>query len=77
MSHSNDSVRPRRLDPELSSKLENAVSMLPKALQESFVERIVEKIASPEAYEKHVDAVSVLATAAAIEAQNQTMRCDG
>ena len=34
---------------------------------------MVEKIASPEAYQKHVDAVSVLATAAAIEAQNQTM----
>jgi hypothetical protein len=61
----------------LSSKLEAAVSELPKSLQESFVERIVEKIASPEAYQKHVDAVSVLATAAAIEAQNQTMRNDG
>ena len=61
------------LDPKLSAKLENAISMLPKSLQESFVERIVENIANPDAYQKHVDAVSVLATAAAIEAQNQTM----
>lgn len=74
VSHSDDSHQTNQLDPELSAKLENAVSMLPKSLQESFVERIVEKIASPEAYQKHVDAVSVLATAAAIEAQNQTMR---
>lgn len=61
------------LDPKLSAKLENAISMLPKSLQESFVERIVENIANPDAYQKHVDAVSVLATAAAIEAQNQTL----
>merc|ERR1719253_343907 len=47
--------------------------MLPKPLQECFVERVVENIASPDAYLKHVSAVSVLATAAAIEAQNQTM----
>ena len=66
-------LEPDQLDPKLSVKLNNAISMLPKVLQESFVERIVEKIASPEAYQKHVDAVSVLATAAAIEAQNQTM----
>lgn len=76
VSHSDDSVHRNRLDPELSSKLENAVSQLPKSLQESFVERIVEKIASPETYQKHVDAVSVLATAAAIEAQNQTLHRD-
>lgn len=62
-----------QLDPKLSAKLNNAVAMLPKSLQESFVERMVEQIASPEAYQKHCDAVSVLATAAAIEAQNQTM----
>lgn len=64
--------QPGQLDPKLVAKLNNAVSMLPKSLQESFVERIVENIASPDAYLKHVDAVSVLATAAAIEAQNQT-----
>ena len=66
-------LEPDQLDNKLSVKLNNAISMLPKSLQVSFVERMVEKIASPEAYQKHVDAVSVLATAAAIEAQNQTM----
>jgi hypothetical protein len=67
------SSQPGQLDPKLSAKLNHAVSMLPQSLQESFVERIVENIASPDAYNKHVEAVSVLATAAAIEAQNQTM----
>jgi hypothetical protein len=62
-----------QLDPKLTMKLNNAISMLPKSLQDSFVERIVEKIASPDTYQKHVEAVSVLATAAAIEAQNQTI----
>jgi len=71
----NEDTQPQSgmLDPKLSAKLENAISRLPKSLQESFVERIVENIANPDAYKKHVDAVSVLATAAAIEAQNQTM----
>lgn len=65
-------VQEQKLDPNLATKLNDAVSNLPKSLQECFVERIVENIASPDAYKKHVDAVSVLATAAAIEAQNQT-----
>jgi len=73
VSYISDNAEPNQIDPKLSAKLNNAVSMLPKSLQESFVERIVERIASPDAYQKHVDAVSVLATAAAIEAQNQTM----
>jgi hypothetical protein len=75
VSYNEDSAQPQSvtLDPKLFAKLENAISMLPKSLQESFVERIVENIANPDAYQKHVDAVSVLATAAAIEAQNQTM----
>lgn len=72
VSNVEEASQPGQLNPKLSVKLNNAVSMLPKSLQESFVERIVENIASPDAYQKHVDAVSVLATAAAIEAQNQT-----
>jgi len=59
-----------KVDPKLSEKLNNALSMLPKTLQETFVERMVDTIANPESYQKHVDAVSVLATAAAIEAEN-------
>ena len=68
-----NAAKPTKLDPKLSEKLNTALSMLPKSLQESFVERIVENLVNPEAYQKHVEAVSVLATAAAIEAQNQTM----
>jgi len=73
VSYSDDAAQPNKLSPRLSMKLNNAVSMLPTTLQETFVERIVENIATPNAYQKHVEAVSVLATAAAIEAQNQTM----
>jgi hypothetical protein len=59
-----------QLDPKLSEKLNAALAALPKTLQESFVERMVDTIANPDAYQKHVDAVSVLATAAAIEAEH-------
>ena len=58
------------VDPKLSEKLNSALSMLPKTLQGTFVERLVDTIANPDSYQKHVDAVSVLATAAAIEAEN-------
>lgn len=60
----------QKVDPKLSEKLDNALSMLPKTLQGAFVDRMVDTIANPESYQKHVDAVSVLATAAAIEAEN-------
>ena len=59
-----------KVDPKVSEKLNNALSMLPKTLQGAFVERMVDTIANPDSYQKHVDAVSVLATAAAIEAKN-------
>ena len=62
-----------RFDPALARKLNSALATLPKYLQEAFVERMVENLTNPEAYRKHVEAVSVLATAAAIEAENQTM----
>lgn len=73
VSYGDETSQPGQLDPKLSAKLNDAVSMLPKPLQECFVERVVENIASPDAYQNHVQAVKVLATAAAIEAQNQTM----
>ncbi|KAL9179271.1 hypothetical protein ACHAXT_008561 [Thalassiosira profunda] len=72
VSNTEDGTQTGQLDPKLSAKLNNAVANLPKSLQQSFVERLVESIASPDAYKKHVDAVGVLATAAAIEAENQT-----
>lgn len=61
------------MDQALSQKLNDALSALPHNLQETFVERIVESLTNPEAFRKHVEAVSVLATAAAIEAENQTL----
>jgi hypothetical protein len=66
-------VKTSQMDPALSQKLNNALSVLPKNLQETFVERMVENLTNPRAFQKHVEAVSVLATAAAIEAENQTM----
>eukprot|EP00804_Cyclotella_cryptica_P006765 CCRYP_015707-RA/>CCRYP_015707-RA protein AED:0.12 eAED:0.12 QI:148/1/1/1/1/1/4/348/468 len=60
-------------DPVLAQRLNKALATLPKYLQETFVERMVENLTNPEAYRKHVEAVSVLATAAAIEAENQTI----
>ena len=60
------------LDPKLTAKINDAIAKLPKALQESFVERMAEQIASPEAYQKHVNAVEALANAATIQALNQT-----
>jgi len=60
----------QQVDPKVSEKLNKAISMLPKTLQGAFVDRMVDTIANPESYQKHVDAVSVLATAAAIEAEN-------
>jgi len=66
-------TEPNKVDPALSEKLNHALAALPKYLQQTFVERMVENLTNPEAYRKHVEAVSVLATAAAIEAENQTM----
>merc|ERR1712176_288798 len=66
-----DEERHEEIDPALSQKLNDAISTLPKSLQNTFVERIVENIANPDAYKKHMEAVSVLATVAAIEAQNK------
>ncbi|KAL7478558.1 hypothetical protein ACHAW6_004318 [Cyclotella cf. meneghiniana] len=67
------SMETNRFDPALARKLNTALATLPKYLQEAFVERMVENLTNPEAYRKHVEAVSVLATAAAIEAENQTI----
>ena len=70
--HNDLAVTPNEMEPALSQKLNNALSVLPKNLQETFVERMVENLTNPRAFQKHVEAVSVLATAAAIEAENQT-----
>merc|ERR1712176_1177164 len=66
-----DEERHEEIDSALSKKLNDAISTLPKSLQNTFVERIVENIANPDAYKKHMETVSVLVTAAAIKAQNK------
>jgi hypothetical protein len=71
--HSDFAPNVNEMDPALYQKLNNALSALPRNLQETFVERMVESLTNPQAFQKHVEAVSVLATAAAIEAENQTM----
>ena len=62
--YNDDASQQGQLHPKLMAKLENAVSKFPEPLQESFVKRIVEKIVSPNAYKKYVDAVFALAMAA-------------
>lgn len=69
-----DSTNNRRnvtVNDPLRQKMNDALTMLPEKLQESFVERMVQNCVDPEAYQKNVEAVTVLATAAAIEARNQ------
>merc|ERR1712176_1664274 len=70
ISVTHDKETHEELDPALSQKLDDAISTLPKPLQNIFVERIVENITNPDAYKKHMEAVSALANAAAIEAQS-------
>jgi hypothetical protein len=62
---------PNQPDPVLMTKLSNALSVLPKNLQELFVDRIVTFVVDPDSFKKQVDAVSNLAMAAAAEAQNR------
>ena len=58
-------------DPVLMKKLRSALSVLPKNLQEMFVDRIVTFVVDPDSFKKQVDAVSNLAIAAASEARNR------
>jgi hypothetical protein len=57
--------------PYLMAKLQNALSVLPKNLQQMFVDRIVAFVVDPESFKKQVDAISSLAVAAATEAQDR------
>lgn len=59
------------VDPKLVDKLRESLASLPKNLQELFVERLVNVIASPEAFQNQVEAVSALASAAADEAMRR------
>jgi hypothetical protein len=55
-------------DEALMKRLRISISVLPRNLQEMFVERIVTFMTNPESFKQQVDAVSSLASAAAGEA---------
>jgi len=59
------------LDPKLTMKLHESLSLLPKEMQRLFVERLVATIADPDCFKNHVDAISSLAVAAASEAKRR------
>jgi HSF-type DNA-binding len=58
-------------DPILVQKLRESLANLPKSLQVLFVERLGNVIASPEAFQNQVEAVSALASAAAEESKKR------
>ncbi|CAB9510440.1 Heat stress transcription factor [Seminavis robusta] len=58
-------------DPVLMTKLRNALSVLPKNMQQMFVDRIVAFAVDPDAFKKQVEAVASLALAAVQEAKNR------
>eukprot|EP00978_Attheya_sp_CCMP212_P012387 scaffold30810_cov55-Attheya_sp.AAC.1 len=59
------------LDPKLTMKLHESLSLLPNEMQRLFVERLVATIADPDCFKNHVDAISSLAVAAASEAKRR------
>jgi hypothetical protein len=61
-----------QVDPKLVEQLRHSLNNLPTNLQELFVERLVKAIASPESFQKQVEAVTFLAHAAAQEAKTRT-----
>lgn len=64
----NVSVEP---DPAIVKKLHDSLTLLPKEMQEVFVERMVESIADPECFKEHVMAIQKLAMAATEEAKRR------
>ena len=59
------SIQDDQPDPKLVEQLRQSLNNLPKSLQELFVERLVNVIASPESFHSQVEAVSRLAHLAA------------
>mmetsp|Transcript_761 Transcript_761/g.1552 ORF Transcript_761/g.1552 Transcript_761/m.1552 type:complete len:447 (-) Transcript_761:511-1851(-) len=66
------SMQEGQADAKLVKQLRHSLNNLPKNLQELFVERLVNAIASPESFQKQVEAVTALAKAAAQEAKSRT-----
>jgi len=65
------SMESGEVDAKLVEQLRHSLNNLPKNLQELFVERLVNVIASPESFQNQVEAVSALAHAAAKEARSR------
>jgi hypothetical protein len=59
------------VDPGLVEQLRRSLSTLPKSLQELFVERLLNVVASPETFQSQVEAVNALAIAVAEEGKRQ------
>jgi len=59
------------VDQKLVNKLRDSLAMLPRSMQELFVERLVSVIANPEAFSRQVEAVASLATSAAQEGRRR------
>merc|ERR1712137_457868 len=68
------SLQDGQVDARLVEQLRHSLNCLPKNLQESFVERLVNVIADPESFRYQVEAVSALAHAAAKEAKSRLER---
>merc|ERR1712130_129436 len=66
-----------QVDSKLVEQLRHSLNNLPKNLQELFVQRLVNAIASPESFQKQVEAVTALAHAAAQEANARTNAQNG
>jgi len=70
------SVHDGHVDTKLIEQLRHSLNNLPQNLQELFVERLVNAIASPEKFQNQVEAVSALAHAAAQEAKSRLESSD-
>jgi len=66
------SMQEGQIDAKLVEQLRHSLNNLPKNLQELFVERLVNAIASPESFQKQVEAVTAIAQAAAQDAKSRT-----
>jgi hypothetical protein len=70
------SIQDDQPDPKLVEQLRQSLNNLPKSLQELFVERLVNVIASPESFHSQVEAVSRLAHLAAEKTRIDTTNND-
>lgn len=74
--HPSKPMQEEKVDAKLVEKLRHSLNTLPKTLQQVFVQRLVNVIASPQAFQSQVEAVSALAQAAAEEAKSRLVNND-